>query len=102
MRSERPPKPSQQIDPMSDTNSSASSSEPTWLGLVRQKVEGLNYGVVQIVVHDHRVTQIERTEKTRIDPPLVGLRPRDEPHEIAFGPPTQSEVTSSRTGTHGT
>lgn len=39
---------------------------PDWLALVREKVEGLRYGVVQLVVHDGRVTQIERTEKTRL------------------------------------
>ncbi len=37
-----------------------------WLELVRQKVSSLRFGVVQIVVHDSRVTQIERTEKTRL------------------------------------
>lgn len=41
--------------------------QPEWLELVREKVETLRYGVVQIVVHDSRVTQIERTEKTKID-----------------------------------
>ncbi len=41
---------------------------PDWLEVVREKVEGLRYGVVQIVVHDAMVTQIERTEKTRLDP----------------------------------
>lgn len=39
---------------------------PDWIALVREKVEGLRYGVVQLVVHDGRVTQIERTEKTRL------------------------------------
>ena len=39
---------------------------PDWLRLVQQKVEGLRYGVIQLVVHDGRVTQIERTEKTRL------------------------------------
>ncbi|HRE80831.1 MAG TPA: YezD family protein [Opitutaceae bacterium] len=39
---------------------------PEWLEIVRQKVDSLRYGVVQIVVHDARVTQIERTEKTRL------------------------------------
>jgi hypothetical protein len=43
------------------------TSLPEWLDIVREKVESLNYGVVQIVVHDKRVTQIERTEKTRLD-----------------------------------
>lgn len=43
-----------------------SLDRPEWLALVREKVEGLRYGVVQLVVHDGRVTQIERTEKTRL------------------------------------
>ena len=42
-------------------------NQPDWLALVREKVETLRYGVVQIVVHDSHVTQIERTEKTKID-----------------------------------
>ena len=46
---------------------SAASSEiqPDWVRLVREKVESLRFGVVQLVVHG-RVTQIERTEKTRL------------------------------------
>lgn len=40
-----------------------------WLDLVREKVESLRFGVVQITVHDSQVTQIERTEKTRIESP---------------------------------
>lgn len=39
---------------------------PDWLAIVREKVERLRYGVVQLVVHDGRVTQIECTEKTRL------------------------------------
>ena len=42
---------------------------PEWLRVVQQKVETLRYGVVQLVVHDGRVTQIERTEKTRLTTP---------------------------------
>ncbi|HLP00904.1 MAG TPA: YezD family protein [Opitutaceae bacterium] len=42
---------------------------PEWLAVVREKVEGLRFGVVQIVVHDSKVTQIERTEKTRLEAP---------------------------------
>jgi hypothetical protein len=37
-----------------------------WLELVRERVQSLRFGVVQIVVHDSKVTQIERTEKTRL------------------------------------
>jgi hypothetical protein len=44
---------------------------PDWLALVREKVEGLRYGVVQLVVHDGHVTQIERTEKTRLGNPAA-------------------------------
>jgi hypothetical protein len=40
--------------------------QPNWLSIVREKVESLRYGVVQIVIHDSRVTLIERTEKTRL------------------------------------
>jgi len=41
-------------------------SSPEWLELVREKVRTLRFGVVQILVHDSKVTQIERTEKTRL------------------------------------
>ena len=40
--------------------------EPAWIALVREKVEDLQYSIVQIVVHDGRVIQIERNEKTRL------------------------------------
>ncbi len=46
----------------------AKSGDIQWLALVRQQVESLRYGVVQIVVHDARVTRIERTEKLRLEP----------------------------------
>ena len=42
-------------------------NERDWLELVREKVQTLRFGVVQIVVHDSKVTQIERTAKTRLD-----------------------------------
>jgi len=42
------------------------AATPDWLRVVQDKVESLRYGVVQLVVHDGRVTQIERTEKTRL------------------------------------
>jgi hypothetical protein len=48
------------------TETSNPAGEPEWLALVRAQVRDLRYGVVQLVVHDGRVTQIERTEKTRL------------------------------------
>jgi hypothetical protein len=42
--------------------------EPSdWMDLVREKVRTLRFGVVQIIVHDSKVTQIERTERTRLN-----------------------------------
>jgi len=37
-----------------------------WLDIVRQRVQGMRFGSVQIVVHEGRVTQVESTEKTRL------------------------------------
>ncbi len=37
-----------------------------WLDALRQQVSSLRFGVIQIVVHEGRVVQIERTEKFRI------------------------------------
>jgi len=39
---------------------------PDWLRIVHSKIGDLRYGVVQIIVHDGKVTQLERTEKTRL------------------------------------
>jgi hypothetical protein len=50
-------------------NTPVESAPPEWLALVRDKVEKLRFGVVQLIVHDGRVTQIECTEKTRLTGP---------------------------------
>jgi hypothetical protein len=49
-----------------EIKTTALATSPYWVDLVREKVESLRFGVVQLVVHDGRVTQIERTEKTRL------------------------------------
>ena len=41
--------------------------ELKWLELVIQHVGSLRYGIVEIVVHDSRVIQIEKTERVRLD-----------------------------------
>jgi len=38
---------------------------------VKEQVEQLHYGVVQVVVHDSRVVQIDRTERLRLGPARV-------------------------------
>jgi hypothetical protein len=40
---------------------------PAWIKVVQESVESLNFGVVQIVVHNAKVVQIEKTEKVRLD-----------------------------------
>ena len=42
-------------------------TEPAWVHVVQNQIGSLRFGVVQIVVHDSRVVQIERTEKVRLD-----------------------------------
>ncbi len=52
------------------TDSAASGPAPDpWLSVVAEKLKGLHFGVVQIVVHDSKVVQIERTERTRFEIP---------------------------------
>jgi hypothetical protein len=48
---------------------SAAPGDLKWLELVVQHVKSLRYGVVEIVVHDSRVIQIEKTERVRLDKP---------------------------------
>jgi len=45
----------------------AESGDTKWLELVIQNVKSLRFGVVEIVVHDSRVIQIEKTERVRLD-----------------------------------
>lgn len=40
---------------------------PDWLEIVRRHVDSLQFGVVQVVVHDSRVTQIDKTERVRLE-----------------------------------
>jgi hypothetical protein len=43
------------------------SDELKWIDLVIQQVGSLRYGVVEIIVHDSRVIQIEKTERVRLE-----------------------------------
>ena len=60
----------------------AALPEPSdsWVSKVQEAVQGLKYGTVQIVVHDGRVVQIERTERIRYDQPPGGNRKTAPPH----------------------
>ena len=41
--------------------------QETWIEAVSKQVSSLRFGLVQIVVHNGRVVQIEKTEKIRFD-----------------------------------
>ena len=43
----------------------------SWLEVVAAQIGTLRFGVLQIVVHDGRVVQIEKTEKVRLDKPAT-------------------------------
>jgi len=43
------------------------SDDLKWMDLVIQHVGSLRYGVVEIIVHDSRVIQIEKTERVRLE-----------------------------------
>ena len=50
-------------------NGKEADEKPNWLEVVQRHVGSLRYGVVQIIVHDSQVTQIEKTERVRLDKP---------------------------------
>ena len=52
---------------MAVSSAANAGEKPDWLEIVRQHVASLRYGVVQVVVHDSQVTQIEITERVRLD-----------------------------------
>jgi len=56
-----------------------------WLSLVRNQIRSLDYGVVQIVVHDSRVVQIERTEKFRLEKLTPSTSLQEKAHQITGG-----------------
>jgi hypothetical protein len=73
-----------QIDMSSIQIKSESSADQqlNWLEVVRRQVGSLHYGVVQIVVHDSRVVQIEKTERVRLDnkpPPETNQQTKTKP-----------------------
>jgi len=65
------------------------SAQAEWLRVVQEKVETLRYGVVQLIVHDGRVTQIERTEKTRLFTPATGMARASDPFNT-YRPPAEA------------
>jgi len=48
-------------------SSGSADEKADWLEIVRRQVSSLRYGVVQVVVHDSQVTQIDKTERVRLE-----------------------------------
>jgi hypothetical protein len=49
-------------------------NQSNWLEIVRQQVNSLRFGTVEITIHDSNVTQIEKMERLRLDKPAVETR----------------------------
>ena len=43
------------------------TEKSSWVEVIKEKLGGLRYGQILLTVHDGRVVQIERTEKTRLE-----------------------------------
>ena len=41
--------------------------DQNWIEVTKEKLGGLKYGQILLTVHDGRVVQIEKTEKTRLE-----------------------------------
>ena len=56
------------INPMKTATQKSAATEENlpWMEVVTQQVTSLRFGIVQIMVHDSKVVQVERTEKIRI------------------------------------
>jgi hypothetical protein len=55
--------------PAEEETKPVTDDSEAWLALVAEKVKTMRFGVLQITVHDSRIVQIERTERTRFEQP---------------------------------
>ena len=58
------------------TNDNIAGATHDWISHVRDQVGSLRYGEIRITVHESKVTQIERTERMRLDAPTQGAARR--------------------------
>lgn len=49
------------------TNDNIAGATHDWISHVRDQAGSLRYGEIRITVHEGKVTQIERTERMRLD-----------------------------------
>lgn len=53
--------------PAAAAASAVNGEQSDWVEVIRQHVASLRFGVIQVVIHEGRVVQIERTEKYRLN-----------------------------------
>jgi hypothetical protein len=65
--------------------------KPEWLDVLNERIKGLRFGKVELVIHQGKVTQFETTEKVRFEPvasPVGDGRFSDRfhshPHEVSI------------------
>jgi len=54
------------------------SNDHRWIEVIKEKLGGLQFGQILITVHEGRPVQIERTEKTRLEPSSSKTQPTRE------------------------
>ena len=54
------------------------TTEHHWIEVIKEKLDGLRYGQILLTVHEGRIVQIERTEKTRLEPSTLKIQPTRE------------------------
>lgn len=66
----------------------------SWLATVQNRVHAIQYGLVQITIHEGRVTQVDATEKLRI--PWEGVLSESRPR---IGRPDSTNIQRQQTPT---
>lgn len=64
------------------SKSSAVQLDDVWAERILSSVKGLEYGNVQIIVHDGKIVQIERTERKRFDSFAAASQSRARPEPL--------------------
>jgi len=54
------------------------TTRENWVEIIKEKLGGLRYGQILLTVHDGRIVQIEKTEKTRLEPSTPKANGREE------------------------
>lgn len=47
--------------------SNLEQSNELWIERIKNNIEGLKFGTVQITIHEGKIVQIDRTERSRFD-----------------------------------